>query len=119
MLGFTLSGTVQAVVSHRSMARLLGEDSARSLAFASFFDPASSSCSYVAVALARSIFRKGTAFTNAMTFELASTNLVIELAIIPVVLMDWQFTAVEVVAPKCAKSSQRRPANGACADITS
>jgi uncharacterized membrane protein YraQ (UPF0718 family) len=97
VLGFALSGTVQAVVSRRSMARLLGDDSRRSLTFATLFGVASSSCSYAAVALARSIFRKGASFTSAMVFELASTNLVVELGIILIVLMGWQFAAAEYV----------------------
>src|SRR2546421_8565351 len=87
ILGFALSGAVQAVVSHKSMARLLGDDSPRSLTFATLFGVASSSCSYAAVALARSLFLKGASFTTAMVFELASTNLVIELGVILVVLM--------------------------------
>src|SRR5947208_621221 len=95
ILGFALSGAVQAVVSHKSMARLLGDDSPRSLSFATLFGIASSSCSYAAVALARSIFLKGASFTAAMVFELASTNLVIELGIILVVLMGWSFAAAE------------------------
>ncbi|MGI8551030.1 MAG: permease, partial [Dehalococcoidia bacterium] len=95
ILGFALSGVVQAVVSHRSMARLLGKDSGRSLGLATFFGMASSSCSYAAIALARSIFQKGASFTNAMAFELASTNLVVELGIILIVLMGWQFAAAE------------------------
>jgi uncharacterized membrane protein YraQ (UPF0718 family) len=97
VLGFALSGAVQAVVSHRSMARLLGDDSPRSVTFATLFGVASSSCSYAAVALARSIFRKGASFTSAMAFELASTNLVIELGIILIVLLGWQFAAAEYV----------------------
>jgi uncharacterized membrane protein YraQ (UPF0718 family) len=95
VLGFALSALVQALVSHRAMAKLLGDDSARSLSLAALFGIASSSCSYAAVALARSIFRKGASFTNAMAFELASTNLVIELGIILIVLMGWQFMAAE------------------------
>jgi uncharacterized protein len=95
ILGFALSGAVQAVVSHRAMGRLLGDDSPRSLTFASLFGVASSSCSYAAVALARSLFVKGASFTAAMVFELASTNLVIELGIILVVLMGWPFAAAE------------------------
>src|SRR5487761_787248 len=95
VLGFTLSGVVQAVVSHRSMAKLLGDDSAKSIAVLTLFGAASSSCSYAAVALARSIFQKGATFTAAMAFELASTNLVLELGIILVVLMGWQFMAAE------------------------
>ncbi|MGI8691269.1 MAG: permease, partial [Thermomicrobiales bacterium] len=95
ILGFGLSGIVQAVVSHKAMARFLGDDSPRSLTFASLFGVASSSCSYAAVALARSLFRKGASFTSAMVFEIASTNLVIELGIILIVLLGWQFTAAE------------------------
>jgi len=95
VLGFGLSAVVQALVSHRTMARLLGDDTPRSLALATLFGMASSSCSYAAVALARSIFRKGASFTAAMVFELASTNLVIELGVILAVLLGWQFTAAE------------------------
>src|SRR5438477_10566748 len=95
ILGFGLSAAVQALVSHRSMARLLGDNSPKSLTLATLFGVASSSCSYAAVALARSIFRKGASFTAAMVFELASTNLVLELGIILVVLMGWQFMAAE------------------------
>src|SRR6202165_5629815 len=95
ILGFALSGAVQAVVSHRSMSRLMGDDSPRSLTLATLFGIASSSCSYAAVALARSIFLKGASFTAAMVFEIASTNLVIELGIILIVLLGWQFTAAE------------------------
>jgi uncharacterized membrane protein YraQ (UPF0718 family) len=95
VLGFGLSAIVQVFVSHRTMARLLGDDSPRRLTLATLFGFASSSCSYAAVALARSIFRKGASFTAAMVFELASTNLVIELGIILVVLMGWQFAASE------------------------
>jgi uncharacterized membrane protein YraQ (UPF0718 family) len=97
ILGFTLSGVVQAVVSHRAMARLLGDDSPRSLSLAALFGVASSSCSYAAVALARSIFLKGASFTAAMVFEIASTNLVIELGIILIVLMGWPFMAAQFV----------------------
>jgi len=97
ILGFTLSGIVQALVSHKAMAKTLGCDGPKCLTFATLFGIASSSCSYAAVALARSIFQKGASFTSAMAFELASTNLVIELGIILIVLMGWQFTAAEFV----------------------
>src|SRR6266568_1625493 len=95
ILGFTLSGIVQAVVSHQAMAKALGGDSPKNLTLATLFGIASSSCSYAAVALARSLFQKGASFTSAMAFELASTNLVIELGIILIVLMGWQFAAAE------------------------
>src|SRR5436305_11945428 len=82
ILGFALSGAVQAVVSKSEMTRLLPDDSPRTIAIACGLGAASSSCSYAAVALARSIFRKGANFTAAMAFQFASTNLVIELGII-------------------------------------
>ena len=75
ILGFALSAVVQAVVSHREMGRLLPDDKPRSIATALALGAASSSCSYAAVALARSVFRKGADFTAAMAFEMASTNL--------------------------------------------
>ncbi len=95
ILGFALSGGVQAVVSKSEMTGLLPDDSPRSLGIACGLGAASSSCSYAAVALARSIFRKGADFTSAMAFEFASTNLVIELGIILALLMGWQFTLAE------------------------
>ena len=97
ILGFGLSAVVQAVVSKSEMIRLLPNDSPKSLAIACGLGAASSSCSYAAVALARSIFRKGADFTAAMAFELASTNLVAELTIIIIVLMGWQFAAAEFI----------------------
>jgi uncharacterized membrane protein YraQ (UPF0718 family) len=97
ILGFALSAVVQAVVSKRAMTRLLPDASPRSLAIATGLGAASSSCSYAAVALARSIFRKGADFTAAMAFEFASTNLVIELGIILALLIGWQFTLAEFV----------------------
>jgi uncharacterized protein len=95
ILGFGLSGLVQAVVSKREMSKLLPDDSPKTLATATGLGAASSSCSYAAVALARSIFRKGANFTAAMAFELVSTNLVAELSIILIVLMGWQFALAE------------------------
>src|SRR3989441_6228812 len=95
ILGFTLSAIIQALVPHQAIAKTLGCDGPKCLTFATLFGIASSSCSYAAVALARSIFQKGPSFTAAMAFELASTNLVIELGIILIVLMGWQFTAAE------------------------
>ncbi|MEP7003765.1 MAG: permease [Chloroflexota bacterium] len=97
ILGFTLSAVVEAVVSKSQISRLLPDDSVRSLSLATILGAASSSCSYASVALARSLFRKGASFTAAMTFEIASTNLVIELGIILVILMGWQFAAAEFV----------------------
>jgi len=95
ILGFALSGAVQAVVSKGEMRRLLPDDSPRSLGIACGLGAASSSCSYAAVALSRSLFRKGADFTASMAFQFASTNLVIELGIIMAVLLGWQFTLAE------------------------
>ena len=97
VLGFALSAIVQAVVSKEAIARLLPDDSARTIAIACGLGAASSSCSYAAVALARSLFRKGANFTAAMAFEFASTNLVIELGIILWLLLGWQFALAEFV----------------------
>jgi uncharacterized membrane protein YraQ (UPF0718 family) len=97
ILGFVLSAVVQAVVRRETVIRLLGDDSPRSLAASTGLGMASSSCSYAAVALARSLFRKGASFTAAMAFEIASTNLVVELGILLALLMGWQFTAAEFI----------------------
>src|SRR5438105_10791108 len=95
ILGFGLSAIVQAVVGKEQMTRLLPDDSPKTLAIACGLGAASSSCSYAAAALARSLFRKGANFTAAMAFMLASTNLVAELGIIMAILLGWQFTLAE------------------------
>jgi uncharacterized membrane protein YraQ (UPF0718 family) len=97
ILGFGLSAVVQAVVRRSTVVRLLGDGRPRTLAVATGLGIASSSCSYAAVALARSLFRKGASFIAVMAFEIASTNLVVELGIILALLMGWQFTAAEFV----------------------
>jgi uncharacterized membrane protein YraQ (UPF0718 family) len=97
ILGFALSAIVQAVVRRETVIRALGGDSPGALAAATGLGMASSSCSYASVALARSLFRKGASFTAAMVFEIASTNLVVELGIILALLMGWQFTLAEFV----------------------
>ncbi len=84
---------MQAVIRREAVYRLLGDDSPKTLAIASGLGAASSSCSYAAVALARALIRRGASFTAAMAFEIASTNLVIELGIIMALLLGWQFTA--------------------------
>jgi hypothetical protein len=97
ILGFTLSAVVQAVVRKSTIVRLLGDDRPRTLALAAGLGAASSSCSYAAVALARSLVRKGADFTAAMAFEIGSTNLVVEMGVILALLMGWQFTLAEFV----------------------
>ena len=95
ILGFTLAAVIQALVRRQAITRMLGDDKPKTLALATGLGAASSSCSYAAVALARSLFRKGASFTAAMVFEIASTNLVIELGIILALLIGWQFTLAE------------------------
>ena len=97
IFGFVLSAVVQAVIRRSTIVRRLGDDRPRTLTIAAGFGAASSSCSYAAVALARSLFQKGASFTAAMAFEIASTNLVVELGVILAVLIGWQFTAAEFV----------------------
>ncbi|WP_432760630.1 permease [Mycobacterium colombiense] len=97
ILGFALSAVVQAVVRRSTIVALMGDDRPRTLAVSAGLGAASSSCSYAAVALARSLFRKGADFTAAMAFQIGSTNLVVELGIILALLMGWQFTAAEFV----------------------
>jgi uncharacterized membrane protein YraQ (UPF0718 family) len=97
ILGFTLSAIIQAVVRKSTIVRLLGDDRPRTLTVASLLGAASSSCSYAAVALARSLFRKGADFTAAMAFEIGSTNLVLELGVILWLLLGWQFTLAEFI----------------------
>jgi uncharacterized membrane protein YraQ (UPF0718 family) len=97
ILGFTLSGVIQAVVRKESIAKLMSSDSPKSLGIATILGAASSSCSYAAVALARALFKRGANFTAAMAFEIASTNLVLELGLILAFVMGWQFTLAEFV----------------------
>jgi uncharacterized protein len=95
-LGFLLSAVIEVVVPKQTVARLLGKDSPRGVVTASAFGAASSSCSYAAVALARTLFRKGASLANAIIFEFASTNLVIELGLVLLILLGWQFLAGEL-----------------------
>src|SRR5437763_2548303 len=95
VLGFLLSGIVQAWAPRHGMERLLGGRGLRSLGLATGFGAASSSCSYAAVAIAKSAFQKGASFPAAMAFQFASTNLVFEIGIVIWVFIGWQFTAAE------------------------
>ncbi len=97
ILGFTLSGAVQAFAPREQMERLMGDHHSRAVARASGLGMVSSSCSYAATAMGKSLFQKGADFVTAMIFMFASTNLVIELGIVLVVLMGWQFAAAEYV----------------------
>src|SRR5450755_500197 len=97
VLGFGLSGVVQAFVSRDEMQRVLGDHRPKTLAKSSFFGVVSSSCSYAASALAKTLFARGADFTAAMVFMVASTNLVIELGIVLWLLLGWQFAVAEFV----------------------
>ena len=97
VLGFALSGAVQAFVSRTEMQQALGDHRPRTLAKASFFGVISSSCSYAASALAKTLFSRGADFTAAMVFMVASTNLVVELGIVLWLLIGFQFALAEFV----------------------
>lgn len=97
ILGFGLSGAVQSFVSRESMHRTMGDHRPAAVARASGFGMASSSCSYAATAMAKSLFVKGADFVSTGVFMFASTNLVIELGVVLVVLMGWQFALSEFV----------------------
>jgi len=97
VLGFGLSGAVQAFVSRDEMQRLMGDHRPKAVARATVLGMASSSCSYAASAMSKSLFQKGADFLTSMVFMFASTNLVVELGIVLVVLMGWQFAAAEFV----------------------
>lgn len=94
-LGFLLSAVAETLVSKRAISRVLGRPSPRSVALAATFGAASSSCSYAAVSVARTLFRKGADFGNAIIFEFASTNLVFELGLVLLFLLGWQFLTAE------------------------
>ncbi len=97
VVGFGLSGAVQAFVSKGEMQRTLGDHRPATIAKSSFFGMVSSSCSYAASALAKSLFSRGADFTSSMIFMFASTNLVVELGIVLWLLIGWQFAVAEFV----------------------
>ena len=97
ILGFTLSGVVQAFVSKEKLQARLGTRSPAAVGRAAGYGMVSSSCSYAASAMSKSLFAKGADFITAMVFMIASTNLVVELGLVLLVLMGWQFMAAEFV----------------------
>ena len=94
---FLFSAVIEELVSKDEMSRLLPDSSPKSIVIASGLGAASSSCSYAAVAMARSMVRKGADFTAAMAFQFAATNLVLELSVLLIVLLGWQFGAAEFI----------------------
>jgi uncharacterized membrane protein YraQ (UPF0718 family)/YHS domain-containing protein len=95
VLGFGLSGVVQAFLPREAMERSLGTHRPAAVLRASVFGMVSSSCSYAAASMSRSLFSKGADFVSAMVFMFASTNLVIELGVVLIVLLGWQFAVAE------------------------
>jgi uncharacterized protein len=97
VLGFLLSAIVQAWIPRARMERALGGRDLRTVALATGLGAASSSCSYAAVAIAKSMFQKGASLATAMTFQFASTNLVFEIGIVMWIFLGWEFTLAEFV----------------------
>jgi uncharacterized membrane protein YraQ (UPF0718 family) len=97
ILGFALSGVVMTFVSKEKMVKLLGRPGFKELGLAALFGASSSSCSYAAASMTKSIYQKGADIIPALAFMLASTNLVLELSVILWVLMGWQFVLGEFV----------------------
>jgi uncharacterized protein len=97
VLGFAISGIVQAWVPRERIERALSGSGPKPVALATGLGAASSSCSYAAVAIAKSLFQKGASATTALAFQFASTNLVWELGLVLWVLIGWQFTLAEYV----------------------
>jgi uncharacterized protein len=95
VLGFAISAIVQAWVPRERIERALGGSGARPVGWATGLGAASSSCSYAAIAIAKSLFQKGSSAASALAFQFASTNLVVELGIVIWVLLGWQFTLAE------------------------
>src|SRR5437879_7762324 len=97
VLGFAISAIVQAWVPRQRIERTLAGQGFRPIAWATGLGAASSSCSYAAIAIAKSLFQKGASAASALAFQFASTNLVFELGIVLWVLIGWQFTLAESV----------------------
>jgi uncharacterized membrane protein YraQ (UPF0718 family)/YHS domain-containing protein len=97
VLGFGLSGAVQAFVSKEELQRVMGDHGPAAVTRATLFGTVSSSCSYAATAMAKSLYEKGADFISAMVFMFASTNLVIELGVVLLILLGWQFAVAEYV----------------------
>jgi uncharacterized membrane protein YraQ (UPF0718 family) len=97
VLGYAVSAMIQAFVPRARLSRHMGDASAKSVSLATVFGAASSSCSFAALAAARSLVLKGAHFVAAVAFMFASTNLVIELGVLILIFLGWQFMAAEIV----------------------
>jgi uncharacterized protein len=97
VLGFAISGAVQAWVPRERIEAALSGNGPKPIAWATGLGAASSSCSYAAIAIAKSLFQKGASAASALAFQFASTNLVWELGLVLWVLIGWQFTLAEYI----------------------
>src|SRR4051795_11415327 len=97
VLGFAISAIVQAWVPRDRVEAALAGAGPRPVAWATGLGAASSSCSYAAVAIAKSLFQKGASAVSALAFQFASTNLVWELGLVLWILIGWQFALAEYV----------------------
>src|SRR5436305_12192563 len=97
VLGFTISAIVQAWVPRERVERALSGSGPKPVAWATGLGAASSSCSYAAIAIAKSLFQKGATAASALAFQFASTNLVWELGLVLWLLIGWQFTVAEYI----------------------
>src|SRR3954451_21069781 len=95
VIGFAISAIVQAWVPRRRIEAALSGGGARPVSLATGLGAASSSCSYAAIAIAKSLFQKGASAASALAFQFASTNLVWELGLVLWILIGWQFTVAE------------------------
>src|SRR5579884_2577208 len=95
VLGFAISAIVQAWVPRERIEALMSGSGPRPIAWATGLGAASSSCSYAAIAIGKSLFQKGASAASALAFQFASTNLVWELGLVLWVLIGWQFTVAE------------------------
>ena len=97
VLGYFVSGMILAFVPKKELTKYMGEAGFKSVSLSTFFGAVSSSCSFAALAAARSLVKKGAHFVAAVAFMFASTNLVIELGILILIFLGWQFLAAEIV----------------------
>src|SRR6056297_719169 len=97
VLGYFVSGMIQAFVPKGKLTRYMGEANFKSISLSTFFGAASSSCSFAALAAARALVKKGAHFIAAVAFMFASTNLVIELGILILIFLGWQYLAAEII----------------------
>ncbi|MCJ7753446.1 MAG: permease, partial [Thermoanaerobaculales bacterium] len=97
VLGYAVSGMIQAFVPKAKLTRHMGDPGFKSVSLATVFGAASSSCSFAALAAARSLVLKGAHFVAAVAFMFASTNLVIELGVMILIFLGWQFLAAEII----------------------